>query len=47
MKGKFLVIGKNGERYQYRYLAHAFNKYWAIYGGLTSVAHLDKHLISL
>ncbi len=47
MKGKYVVIGKNGETYHYRYLAAAFNKYWAIYGTLASIAHLDAHLLSL
>jgi hypothetical protein len=47
MKGKFTVIGKNGERFNYRYMASACNKYFDIYGVFLGIDHFDAHVISV
>lgn len=45
-KGHYVIIGKNGEEYHYRYYGNALNKYFAIYGVLTSLQHLDTHFLT-
>ena len=42
MKGQWTVIGKQGEKYYYRYSWCAFSKYLKIYGYDTKVAHYEQ-----